>query len=191
MHEKGLTNARLADAVGISASMVSDIRNNKDRGISCYTYARIARFLGVSLDYLMGISDSRFIEEKPAVVVETTGLSSKAVDVLIHLLDEEGLCTNIGHEALQFFLESGERGIDLLSVVYMYLMDSYDCVRIEGQLIPISNVGMPMETFSWSETPGTVYDRRLSKEMVANAELLEITTRIKQWREELHKEVEG
>jgi transcriptional regulator with XRE-family HTH domain len=66
MAEKKLTQDSLGPQVGLSQSMISCLR----RGIhapSVESLARLARFFGVSTDWLLGLTDRRFPDKTEAI----------------------------------------------------------------------------------------------------------------------------
>lgn len=52
--EKGVSGSRMCLDVGISKSTLSDIKNGRKKGISTASAQKIASYLGVSVDYLLG-----------------------------------------------------------------------------------------------------------------------------------------
>lgn len=65
LKEKDLTSKQLAQDIGISAGNITDWRKDKSRP-SSEVVAKIAVYLSVSTDYLLGLSDSRRPEESLA-----------------------------------------------------------------------------------------------------------------------------
>lgn len=80
--EEGLTANELASRTGVSASLISDLRRGKDREVSYKTVISLARYFGVSTDYLLGLSEMPTIQENEKISVKTTGLNSKSVKKL-------------------------------------------------------------------------------------------------------------
>lgn len=52
--EKGVSGSRMCLDVGISKSTLSDIKSGRKKGISTASAQKIAAYLGVSVDYLLG-----------------------------------------------------------------------------------------------------------------------------------------
>ncbi len=65
--EKGLTAKELAQNIGVSTGNVTDWRKGRSKP-SAEVVAKIARYLGVSTDYLHGLSDERNSTASPSVV---------------------------------------------------------------------------------------------------------------------------
>lgn len=55
--EKGMSQRAVARAAGISQSTYSDLERGDGTGRSLETFARVAKALGVSTDYLLGMED--------------------------------------------------------------------------------------------------------------------------------------
>lgn len=77
--ELGLTQAEIAEKTGIEKSSVSAYEKGT-RAPAAVAAAKIAKALGVSLDYLCGINDDRY-----------EGIIAKDVDLDISRLNFEGL----------------------------------------------------------------------------------------------------
>lgn len=52
-----LTQEELGTRLGASRTWITDLENNRQRGLSADTVVRFARALGVSADYLLGLTD--------------------------------------------------------------------------------------------------------------------------------------
>lgn len=82
--EKGDTQEQLANALGVSRSLVK-AWENEERRIKTEDLVRLANYFGVSCDYLLGRTDI----SSPSITVQEicryTGLSEKAVANLNHL----------------------------------------------------------------------------------------------------------
>lgn len=84
---KHISQNTIADAVGISSSSLTKYKGSinpdtrpDEPGI--YVVARIARYFGVSVDYLLGLSNVRTDEPDIRKACNTTGLSAEAVKAL-------------------------------------------------------------------------------------------------------------
>lgn len=62
LKEKGLTAKELAVAIGVSSGNISDWRSGKAKP-STEAVAKMAVYLGVTTDYLHGLSESRYSSE--------------------------------------------------------------------------------------------------------------------------------
>ena len=84
----------VSEATGITKSLIDDLESGipetktlKKRGVSYVTVAKLAKYYGVSADYLVGLSDFPRIDDKARAAYEYTGLSDKAISRL-HELSE-------------------------------------------------------------------------------------------------------
>lgn len=55
---RDLNQYQLAEQLGVPQSWISELENNKQKGLSADTVLRFARALGVSADYLLGLVDT-------------------------------------------------------------------------------------------------------------------------------------
>lgn len=69
---------------GISASMINDLESNvgKKRGASYLKVAQLAKYYGVSSDYLLGLTDIRSTNPDIKFLSEMTGLSEQCIENL-------------------------------------------------------------------------------------------------------------
>lgn len=73
----GVSGSRMCLDLGLSKSTLSDIKGGRKRGISTTTAQKMAAYLGVSVDYLLGEEDIK--KEQPT----TNGEPSSKRDALI------------------------------------------------------------------------------------------------------------
>lgn len=73
-----ISDASIASAIGISKSALSKYKNGKVE-IGPYSLVAIAKYFGVSTDYLLGLYPDPAVEKSMRVACETTGLSSAAI----------------------------------------------------------------------------------------------------------------
>ena len=52
--EKGVSGSRMCLDLGLSKSTLSDIKSGRKKGVSTATAQKMAAYLGVSVDYLLG-----------------------------------------------------------------------------------------------------------------------------------------
>ena len=55
--ERGISGGRMCGDLGISRSMLTDLKMGRKKTVGADTAAKIASYLGVSVDYLTGNSD--------------------------------------------------------------------------------------------------------------------------------------
>ena len=61
---KGVSGSRMCLDLGLSKSTLSDIKSGRKKGVSVPTAQKMASYLGVSVDFLLGEEDQK---EKPLV----------------------------------------------------------------------------------------------------------------------------
>ena len=57
--ERGISGGRMCGDLGISRSMLTDLKMGRKKTVGADTAAKIASYLGVSVDYLTGDSDEK------------------------------------------------------------------------------------------------------------------------------------
>lgn len=57
--ERGISGGRMCGDLGISRSMLTDLKMGRKKTVGTDTAAKIASYLGVSVDYLTGNSDEK------------------------------------------------------------------------------------------------------------------------------------
>ena len=58
-NEKGIRPGRLCDSLNLSRSLMTDLKMGRKKTVNAETAQKIADFLGVSVAYLLGQSESR------------------------------------------------------------------------------------------------------------------------------------
>ena len=58
-NEKGIRPGRLCDALGLSRSLMTDLKMGRKKTVNAQTAQKIADFLGVSVAFLLGSSEER------------------------------------------------------------------------------------------------------------------------------------
>lgn len=79
---KKSTQAKEAKEMCVAASMLSDIINGNRKEIRSDTLIKLCKHFNVSADWLLGLSQTRSVDENIQCVCATTGLSNNAVDIL-------------------------------------------------------------------------------------------------------------
>lgn len=80
--QKELSKLVSAEGVKLSEATLSDIINNVDKGYSYKIFVEISKQLGVSTDYLFGLSDVATNDKDIKDVCEYTGLNERSVTLL-------------------------------------------------------------------------------------------------------------
>ena len=57
LRERGISGSRMSADLGMSRSFMTELRKGRAKGVSAENAARIAEYLGVSTDYLLGNTD--------------------------------------------------------------------------------------------------------------------------------------
>ena len=57
LRERGISGSRMSADLGLSRSFMTELRKGRAKGVSAEYAARIAEYLGVSTDYLLGNTD--------------------------------------------------------------------------------------------------------------------------------------
>jgi len=81
MDERGVSQAQVGEAIGAQRQTVSLYKLGQSKP-DIESLAKIARFFGVTSDYLIGLSDENVPDLDVRAIVEKTGLSVPAVKVL-------------------------------------------------------------------------------------------------------------
>lgn len=82
MKERKLTQIQLADGAGVSQSQISAICRDVDRGINHQAIYKICKYLDVSADWLLGLSETRNPDPTLQAACEYTGLSEQAIETI-------------------------------------------------------------------------------------------------------------
>ena len=57
LRERGISGSKLSADLGMSRSFMTELRKGRAKGVNAETAARIAGYLGVTTDYLLGKSE--------------------------------------------------------------------------------------------------------------------------------------
>ena len=77
--ERGLTLEQLAEQTNLSKSALGSYEADDFKDISHYALIKLAKFYGVTTDYLMGVSN---LEEEADTEIQELRLTNGALDVL-------------------------------------------------------------------------------------------------------------
>lgn len=75
--EKGVKGGRMCTDLGISKSLMTDLKSGRKKGVNADTAQKIASYFGVSVGYLLGEEEK---EEKPAQEDELSANIKQLVD---------------------------------------------------------------------------------------------------------------
>ena len=65
LRERGISGSRMSADLGMSRSFKTELRKGRAKGVNAETAARIADYLGVSTDYLLGKSPTPQLTDDP------------------------------------------------------------------------------------------------------------------------------
>ena len=77
--EKGLTLEQLAEETGLSRSALGSYESNDTKDISHYAVVKLAKYYGVTTDYLLGLSE---MKKHPDAALTDLHLSDEMIEVL-------------------------------------------------------------------------------------------------------------
>lgn len=67
--QKGVSGSRMCLDLGLSKSTLSDIKGGRKKGVSTITAQKMASYLNVSVDYLLGETKETDIKKSPSVQI--------------------------------------------------------------------------------------------------------------------------
>ena len=108
-----LTLEQLEEQTGLSKSALGGYEVNSDKDIGHHAVVRLAKFYGVTSDYLLGLSD---MENHPNTDLNNLHLSDEMIELLKSgKLNNRLLCEIVTHESFQRFLVDAEIYIDRIA----------------------------------------------------------------------------
>ena len=128
--ERGLTLEELADQTGISRSALGNYETNDYKDISHHNIVILAKFYGVTADYLLGLSENK----NPANAALTElHLQDETIEILKSgKLNNRLLCEMIGHENFRRLLADIEIYVDNIAGMQIQNLNAWiDVVRNE------------------------------------------------------------
>ena len=111
--ERHLTLEQLAEQTGISKSALGSYEANDDIELSPFSVTALARFYGVSTDYLLGMTETK---NHPNTELHELGLSDGMIELLKSgKLNNRLLCELATHEGFRRFLVDTEIYVDRIA----------------------------------------------------------------------------
>ena len=108
-----LTLKELAEQTGLSASALGSYETDDDKEISPYSITTLAKFYGVSTDYLLGLTETK---NHPNTELHELGLSDEMIDLLKSgRINNRLLCELATHEGFRRFLVDMEIYVDRIA----------------------------------------------------------------------------
>ena len=80
--QKGISGSRMCLNLGLSKSTLSDMKSGRKKGVSTITAQKIATYLDVSVDYLLGEEEKEDKKEKPII---DDGLSARKKEFILKI----------------------------------------------------------------------------------------------------------
>ena len=117
-----LTLKELAEQTGLSASALGSYEANEDKEISPFGITTLARFYGVSTDYLLGLTETK---NHPNAALHELGLSDEMIDVLKSgKINNRLLCELATHPDFRRFLTDMEIFVDRIADMRVHDMNA-------------------------------------------------------------------
>ena len=117
-----LTLKELAEQTGLSASALGSYEANEDKEISPFGITTLARFYGVSTDYLLGLTETK---NHPNAALHELGLSDEMIDVLKSgKINNRLLCELATHRDFRRFLTDMEIFVDRIADMRVHDMNA-------------------------------------------------------------------
>lgn len=106
LRERGISGSKMSADLGMSRSFMTELRKGRAKGVSAETAARIAEYLGVSVEYLLGrddggrysdpverelagyLEDMRNRPEKRMLFSVTKNATREQIEAIVHMIEE-------------------------------------------------------------------------------------------------------
>ena len=117
-----LTLKELAEQTGLSASALGSYEANEDKEISLFGITALARFYGVSTDYLLGLTETK---NHPNTELHELGLSDEMIDMLKSgKINKRLLSELVAHPGFRRFLVDMEIFVDRIADMRVHDMNA-------------------------------------------------------------------
>jgi len=116
-----LTLKELAEQTGLSASALGSYETDDDKEISPYSVTTLAKFYGVSTDYLLGLTETK---NHPNTELHELGLSDEMIELLKSgRINNRLLCELATHPGFRRFLVDMEIFVDRIADMRIHDMN--------------------------------------------------------------------
>lgn len=106
LRERGISGSKMAADLGMSRSFMTELRKGRAKGVNVETAGRIADYLGVTVDYLLGkddaakqsdpverelegyLEDLRSRPEKRMLFSVTKNATREQIEAIVHMIEE-------------------------------------------------------------------------------------------------------
>lgn len=85
--EKGVKGGRMCTDLGISKSLMTDLKNGRKKGVNAETAQKIANYFGVSVGYLLGEEDEK--KEQPTEYGELSEKRKAFINKVMQMSDAD------------------------------------------------------------------------------------------------------
>ena len=120
--EKKMTLKQVAEQTGISISSLSNYESNDFKDISPFAIVSLAKFYGVSTDYLLGLSESR---NHPDVEMSSLHLTDRSLELLkSETINHRLLNELVSHEKFKLLMYDMEIFVDRIADMRIQNMNS-------------------------------------------------------------------
>ena len=117
-----LTLKELAEQTGLSASALGSYETDDDKEISPYSITTLAKYYGVSTDYLLGLTETK---NHPNTELHELGLSDEMIELLKSgRINNRLLCELATHEGFRRFLVDMEIFVDRIADMRVHDMNA-------------------------------------------------------------------
>ena len=117
-----LTLKELAEQTGLSASALGSYETDDDKEISPYSVTTLAKFYGVSTDYLLGLTETK---NHPNTELHELGLSDEMIELLKSgRINNRLLCELATHPGFRRFLVDMEIFVDRIADMRVHDMNA-------------------------------------------------------------------
>ena len=111
--ERGLTLKELAEQTGLSQSALGSYEANEEKEVSPFSVTTLAKFYGVSTDYLLGLTETK---SHPNTTLQELGLNDEMIDLLLNgKLNKRLLCELATHEGFRRLMVDLEIFVDRIA----------------------------------------------------------------------------
>lgn len=88
-NEKGIKGGRMCTDLGISKSLMTDLKSGRKKGVNAETAQKLAIYFGVSVGYLLGKEEKGAKKEQPTGAGELSPKRKAFIDKVMRMSDAE------------------------------------------------------------------------------------------------------
>lgn len=87
--ERGIKGGRMCTDLGISKSLMTDLKSGRKKGVNAETAHKLAEYFGVSVGYLLGEEEKGAKKEQPVVADELSDELKELIERLKKLPEDK------------------------------------------------------------------------------------------------------